>query len=162
MWVEGEARFLRFNQTYDVHEDNYAGQHLERFAAVCRRLKIEDFRYHDLRHTAASWMRMSGADIHTVAQLLGHKDLRMAARYQHLSPEFLSEAVGRLDAIFGESQPAPVAAKATEMASSSRSIVTRALPDVFAGKTDTRQDTDSVGSVIGDRTRTLRLERAAC
>ncbi len=45
---------------------------------------------------------MSGADIHTVAQLLGHKDLRMAARYQHLSPGFLAEAVGRLDGIFGE------------------------------------------------------------
>jgi hypothetical protein len=46
-------------------------------------------------------MRMQGADIHTVAQLLGHKDLRMAARYQHLSPSFLAEAVGRLDAVFG-------------------------------------------------------------
>jgi hypothetical protein len=45
---------------------------------------------------------MSGADIHTVAQLLGHKDLRMAARYQHLSPGFLAEAVGRLDSVFGE------------------------------------------------------------
>jgi len=71
------------------------------FAAVCRRLKIEDFTFHDLRHTAASWMRMQGADIHTVAQLLGHKDLRMATRYQHLSPEFLSTAVARLDAVFG-------------------------------------------------------------
>jgi len=37
----------------------------------------------------------------TVAQLLGHKDLRMAARYQHLSPAFLGEAVNRLDSIFG-------------------------------------------------------------
>ena len=46
-------------------------------------------------------LRMQGADIHTVAQLLGHKDLRMAARYQHLSPSFLAEAVGRLDAVFG-------------------------------------------------------------
>ena len=45
---------------------------------------------------------MTGADIHTVAQLLGHKDLRMAARYQHLSPEFLADAVGSLDAVFGE------------------------------------------------------------
>ena len=44
---------------------------------------------------------MSGADIQTVAQLLGHKDLRMAARYQHLSPAFLAEAVGRLDGVFG-------------------------------------------------------------
>ena len=44
---------------------------------------------------------MSGADIHTVAQLLGHKDLRMAARYQHLSSAFLTEAVGKLDSVFG-------------------------------------------------------------
>lgn len=70
------------------------------FSRLCRGLKIEDFRFHDLRHTAASWMRMKGADIHTVAQLLGHKDLRMAARYQHLSPEFLADAVGRLDGAF--------------------------------------------------------------
>lgn len=60
-----------------------------------------DFRFHDLRHTAASWLRMQGADIHTVAQLLGHKDLRMAARYQHLSPAFLADAVARLDAAYG-------------------------------------------------------------
>jgi integrase len=73
------------------------------FKRAARAAKIEDFRFHDLRHTAASWLRMKGADIHTVAQLLGHKDLRMAARYQHLSPSFLSEAVKRLDPVFGES-----------------------------------------------------------
>ena len=43
---------------------------------------------------------MSGADIHTVAQLLRHKDLRMAARYQHLSSSFLTEAVSKLDSVF--------------------------------------------------------------
>jgi integrase len=72
------------------------------FRRVCKSAGIADFRFHDLRHTAASWLRMQGADIHTVAQLLGHKDLRMAARYQHLSPAFLADAVGRLDAIFGD------------------------------------------------------------
>jgi integrase len=71
------------------------------FARLCRTLTIADFRFHDLRHTAASWLRMKGADIHTVAQLLGHKDLRMAARYQHLSPSFLADAVRRLDAVYG-------------------------------------------------------------
>ena len=71
------------------------------FARLCRTLKIQDFRFHDLRHTAASWLRMKGADIHTVAQLLGHKDLRMAARYQHLSPAFLADAVATLDGVFG-------------------------------------------------------------
>ena len=45
---------------------------------------------------------MQGADIHTAAQLLGRKDLRMAARYQHLSPAFLADAVGRLNTVFGE------------------------------------------------------------
>jgi integrase len=69
---------------------------------VCRGVKIENFHFHDLRHTAASWMRMKGADIHTVALQLRHKDLRMAARYQHLSPAYLSDAVKQLDGAFKE------------------------------------------------------------
>jgi integrase len=71
------------------------------FLRACRKVGIEDFRLHDLRHTAASWLRMSGADIHCVAQLLGHKDLRMAARYSHLSPAHLQAAVKGLDTAFG-------------------------------------------------------------
>jgi integrase len=72
------------------------------FARACRRVGIEDFRFHDLRCAAASWLRMSGADVRTVAQLLGHKDFRMAARYQHLSPAFLADAVKPLDGVFGD------------------------------------------------------------
>ena len=71
------------------------------FSRICDKLKIEDFRFHDLRHTAASWMRMAGADIHTVAELLGHKQLAMARRYRHLNPQFLADAVGKLDTVFG-------------------------------------------------------------
>lgn len=70
------------------------------FVRAARAAGVQDFRFHDLRHTAASWLRMSGADIHTVAQILGHKDLRMATRYQHLSPAFMAEAVSRLEGIF--------------------------------------------------------------
>ncbi|WP_239461818.1 tyrosine-type recombinase/integrase [Occallatibacter savannae] len=73
------------------------------FLRACRSAEIHDFHFHDLRHTAASWMRMKGADIHTVAVLLGHKDLRMAARYQHLSPAHLSDAVKLLDTAFAKS-----------------------------------------------------------
>ena len=83
------------------------------FLRACRAANISDFRFHDLRHTAARWMRMNGADIHTVALILGHKDLRMAARYQHLSPAFLSDAVKLLDTAYArtneeasEEQPA--------------------------------------------------------
>ena len=75
------------------------------FHRTCNKVGIADFRFHDLRHTAASWLRMSGADIHTVGQILGHKDIRMAARYQHLSPEFLAKAVRRLDRILGLESP---------------------------------------------------------
>jgi integrase len=71
------------------------------FLRTCRRVGIEDFRLHDLRHTCASWMRMKGADIHVVALQLGHKDLRQAARYQHLAPAFLQDAVRGLDGVFG-------------------------------------------------------------
>jgi hypothetical protein len=80
------------------------------FLRACRKVGVADFRLHDLRHTAASHLRMQGADIHTVAQLLGHKDLRMAARYQHLSPTYLQAAVKGLDTAFGPelaSLPAP-------------------------------------------------------
>ena len=81
------------------------------FLRLCRKVGIADFHFHDLRHTAASWLRMQGADIHTVAQILGHKDLRMAARYQHLSPAFLADAVGRLDTAFAECHPYVTAPK---------------------------------------------------
>lgn len=85
------------------HTDGFSADNVSKgFAVVCRNLEIHDFHFHDLRHTAASWMRMQGAGIDEVADLLGHKDLRMAKRYQHLSPGHLATAVGRLDSIFGE------------------------------------------------------------
>lgn len=61
---------------------------------------LEDFRFHDLRHTNASWLRMSGADIHTIATMLGHKDLRMTMRYSHLSSDYLVEASNLLNSTF--------------------------------------------------------------
>lgn len=70
------------------------------FIRACRSAEIEDFSLHDLRHTFASQLRMKGADLHTVGQLLGHKDLRMTARYSHLNPEYLGAAAGKLDEVF--------------------------------------------------------------
>jgi integrase len=70
------------------------------FKRLCSKLKIVDFRFHDLRHTTASHLRMQHKDIDTVAKLLGHKDLRMAQRYQHLSADFLANAMNGLDSVF--------------------------------------------------------------
>lgn len=72
------------------------------FLRARRKAGIEDFRLHDLRHTAASWLRMSGADLQDVGEVLGHSDLRMTKRYAHLSPAHMEATVRRLDVAFAE------------------------------------------------------------
>lgn len=58
---------------------------------------IEDFRFHDLRHTFASILVQRGVDLYRVQNLLGDRDGRMSQRYSHLAPENLREAVKVLD-----------------------------------------------------------------
>jgi integrase len=69
-----------------------------------KRTGINDFRFHDLRHTAASHLVMSGIDMLTVASILGHKDLKMTQRYAHLSTNHRQRAVE----ILGERLNPPV------------------------------------------------------
>jgi integrase len=63
------------------------------FENVCKRAGVEDFRFHDLRHTFASYLVMAGVDIRTVQELMGHKDIKMTMRYSHLSRPHLLKAV---------------------------------------------------------------------
>lgn len=80
------------------------------FGRACADAGIEDFHFHDLRHTNASWLRMTGADIHTIAVMLGHKDIRQSARYSHLSSDFLAGSAKQLDGVFSallQLNPAP-------------------------------------------------------
>ena len=55
--------------------------------AALKAAKITDFHWHDLRHTCASYMAMSGVSQVEMAKLLGHKTLAMTMRYSHLSPQ---------------------------------------------------------------------------
>ncbi|MFH1800589.1 MAG: tyrosine-type recombinase/integrase [Candidatus Omnitrophota bacterium] len=66
------------------------------FQTALKKSKIEDFRFHDLRHTFASHLAMSGVDLNTIRELLGHKSLEMTLRYSHLSQSHKNKAVALL------------------------------------------------------------------
>ena len=53
-------------------------------------------RFHDLRHTTASWLINSGVDLYTVGKILGHSGPQTTARYAHLSTATLEQAVRKL------------------------------------------------------------------
>lgn len=72
------------------------------FATACRKAGIQDFTFHDLRHTFASLLVMAGADLTTVSRLLGHKDIKMTLRYAHLAPSHMANAVSMLDTVLSE------------------------------------------------------------
>jgi integrase/recombinase XerD len=63
------------------------------FRKACSRAGISDFRWHDLRHTFASWHVQSGTDLYRLSRILGHSTLQMSARYAHLATEHLHQAV---------------------------------------------------------------------
>ncbi|MHB8232077.1 MAG: site-specific integrase [bacterium] len=75
------------------------------FTAALRKSHILDFRFHDLRHTFASWLIMGGIDLTTVKELLGHKDIKMTLRYSHLAASHISNAVKILEKNFTDSLP---------------------------------------------------------
>ncbi len=87
--TEGEYVFSRDGVTP-------LGEIRKSFAAALQKAKIQEFRFHDLRHTFASHLVMRGCDLRTVQQLLGHKQIAMTMRYSHLSKAHLADAVEKL------------------------------------------------------------------
>jgi len=66
------------------------------FENACTLAGIENFRFHDLRHTAASHMAMVGIPLKIIGEVLGHRSIEMTERYAHLSPGVLRNAVNTL------------------------------------------------------------------
>ena len=66
-----------------------------------KRAGIENFRWHDLRHSWASWHRQAGTPTHELQRLGGWRSSVMVERYAHLAPDHLAQAANRLDPLLG-------------------------------------------------------------
>jgi integrase len=76
-----------------------------------KKAKITDFRGHDLRHCFATKLRMKGAKLEDIGELLGHKSLTMTKRYAHLGPNPLHEVAALLNSNSPTVAPTPAAEK---------------------------------------------------
>ena len=57
---------------------------------------IENFRFHDLRHTTASYLAQSGATLLEIADVLGHRQISMTARYSHLCVDHKQRLINKV------------------------------------------------------------------
>lgn len=67
------------------------------FARTAIKAGLKDFHFHDLRHTAASYLAMSGASLLDIAHILGHKTLAMVKRYAHLTEQHTAGIIERMN-----------------------------------------------------------------
>lgn len=66
---------------------------------------IEDFRFHDLWHTWASWLIQSGVPLSVLQEMGGWESIEMVRRYAHLAPNHLTEHAKQIDSIFSDDVP---------------------------------------------------------
>ena len=72
------------------------------FKIALKKVAITNFKWHDLRHSCASYLAMNGASLTEIAAVLGHKTLSMVKRYSHLSDAHTAGVVERMNSrIFG-------------------------------------------------------------
>jgi integrase len=95
---------LALRDVEGVHEKwcfTYLGKRMQAVGSAwertLRRAGIENFRFHDLRHTWASWHVMSGTRLQELMELGGWKSFEMVLRYAHLAPEHLASAAQRIE-----------------------------------------------------------------
>lgn len=72
----------------------------KRWEKAVAKADLDDFRFHDLRHTFASWARMAGADLADICEALGHSNISVTMRYAHIQPDEHVTAFDRVSALF--------------------------------------------------------------
>jgi integrase len=74
------------------------------FEAAVKKSGLLDFRWHDLRHTAATWARQAGTPVEVVQRILGHADIETTMRYAHVVDSEVQEAMRNLPTISTNTQ----------------------------------------------------------
>lgn len=92
----GKVRKLGNDQVFVSDGPSEVWQFDKAWYQAIKDAKIKDFRLHDLRHTAASYLAMSGATTAEIAAVLGHRTLQMVKRYAHLSDQHTGTVVERM------------------------------------------------------------------
>lgn len=100
--AHAKVRRIDTDLLFPGHRDNAPIDLRTPWETALKRAGIEDFRWHDLRHSTASYLAMNGASLAEIAEVLGHKTLAMVKRYAHLSEAHTARVVERMNArIFG-------------------------------------------------------------
>ena len=94
-----ELAKVRKLSCYHVYQ--YKGKPIKRirraFRSAVKRARIEDLRFHDLRHCAATNLRRAGVDSVTAMRIIGHKSERMHRRYNAVAETDLTKAASKLN-----------------------------------------------------------------
>ncbi len=109
MLLKSKLRYLNSDYVFPSNVGTRIGKrNLARpFCDAVKEAGIENFRFHDLRHTFTTRLIQNGIDIYAVAKLLGHKDIRMTQRYAHHYTESLRggvEVLDKFDTILSQSE----------------------------------------------------------
>lgn len=91
--ISSECVFVNTNGSTPYNYQRY----WDRF---CRHITLKEFRFHDLRHNAASYLVMNSVPLVEVAALLGHSNIQTTMRYAHLDPTHNKETVTKLAKAF--------------------------------------------------------------
>lgn len=77
------------------------------FKTALRKAGIENFRFHDLRHTFASWLALTTKDIYLVSRMLHHQSVQTTKRYAHLTQDYMKESLSKISALLRQKEELP-------------------------------------------------------
>ena len=110
-FVELNADALHVLTMCERRDDDFAFNPTNRrkhWEAALRDAGIDDFRWHDLRHTFATWLGTKGAGLQVIQKALGHADVRTTMKYLHVIRGDVAQAVGTLPSVMDDRTVVPM------------------------------------------------------